>query len=94
MKIDERKFQEDFDKVKVILRKKGLLSEEKKTLKNLKKVFKRLHNSSDISELAEWLVKPDSVYRNNAPIDLLGSNYATIELIERIDDWGSGAGGL
>lgn len=62
-----------------------------KKLHRLEQVVNKVSKNGEPHVILKWLEKPDSDLRGYAPLDLLGSNYATEVLLERIEGWGYGA---
>lgn len=62
-----------------------------KKLIGVDQVARKLEKAGEPEEIAAWLQKPDPDLRGYPPVDLLGSSYATEELIGRIEGWGQGA---
>lgn len=63
---------------------------EKKLL-GVDRVTRKLEKVGESADIAAWLEKPNPDLRGYPPVDLLGSAYATEELIDRIEEWGQGA---
>jgi uncharacterized protein (DUF2384 family) len=63
---------------------------EKKLL-GVDRVTRKLEKAGEPADIAAWLEKPNPDLRGYPPVDLLGSAYATEELIDRIEEWGQGA---
>ncbi len=62
-----------------------------KKLRGVDRVTRKLWGAGKPADIAAWLEKPDPDLRGYPPLDLLGSAYATEELIGRIEEWGQGA---
>lgn len=61
-----------------------------KKLLGVDRVTRKLWKAGQPADIARWLEKPDPDLRGYPPVDLLGSAYATEELIGRIEEWGQG----
>jgi transcriptional regulator with XRE-family HTH domain len=62
----------------------------KKRLAGLGAVVRALENVGDPADVVEWLETPDPRFHNQPPMDLLGSSHATAELLDSIEQWGTG----
>lgn len=62
-----------------------------KKLLGIHRVACKLEKAGEPEDISAWLETPDPGLRGYAPADLLGSAYATEELVERIEEWGQGA---
>lgn len=62
-----------------------------KKLLGIDRVVHTLQKAGDPEHIKAWLETPDPDLRGYPPVDLLGSAYATEELVGRIEEWGQGA---
>jgi len=62
-----------------------------KRLFRLEQVVRKIARNGEPREIVNWLEKPDVDLKGHSPLDLLGSAYATEELLDQIDEWGYGA---
>lgn len=58
-----------------------------KMITNLRRVVKRLEKAGEPEDIACWLTKPNPDFRGYQPIDLVYSDYGTVELLNLIDSW-------
>lgn len=65
---------------------------EEKLLR-LQRVTKRLRTFMDTKNTVKWLQNPHPELRGVSPVDLLGSEYATEELVALIEQWVQGTPG-
>lgn len=64
---------------------------EGKVFANLKRVYDELDKmGGKPKHIVQYLKTADPDLRGYAPVDLLGSDYATEELVGRIKEWGEG----
>jgi len=56
-------------------------------LRGIERVAQKLERSSDPEKIVKWLELPESELGHYAPVDLLGSAWATNELLNRLDQW-------
>jgi DNA-binding transcriptional regulator YiaG len=59
-------------------------------LRGLEKVVHTLEKAGDPEAIVRWLGKPAKEFDGHAPIDLLGSAWATKQLLDRLDEWDEG----
>jgi len=59
-------------------------------LRGLEKVVHKLEKAGDPEAIVLWLGKPAEEFGGHAPLDLLGSAWATKQLLDRLDDWDEG----
>lgn len=59
----------------------------KKPTENLLKIVERIKKAGSPEEITFWLTKPNQDLQGYQPIDLIGSDYATAELLKLIDSW-------
>lgn len=56
-------------------------------LRGIELVAHKLERSSSPERIVKWLEAPSSEFDQQPPVDLLGSTWATNELILRLDQW-------
>ena len=56
-------------------------------LRGLEKVVHKLEKAGDPEAIVRWLGKPAEEFDGHAPIDLLGSAWATKQLLDRLEEW-------
>ena len=56
-------------------------------LRGLEKVVHKLEKAGDPEAIVLWLGKPAEEFDGHAPIDLLGSAWATKQLLDRLEEW-------
>jgi transcriptional regulator with XRE-family HTH domain len=59
-------------------------------LRGIEKVVQRLEKAGDPQAIVQWLEKPASEFDGYRPVDLLGSDWATKQLLDRLDEWAEG----